>query len=180
MPLRDIALHLGRSLKSVQRRAYDHLGLSTFRRRVWTAEEDAIIRDSVEGRLAELAQRLGRRESEVSTRARRLGLQLRKPARFQSRRDGYIELRGRGGSRWAHIEVVEQRLGRKLVKPELVHHVNTIKSDNRSDNLWLCPDRASHLRAHRSLEYLLPQLLERGVVRFDHSEGVYRLCETDS
>lgn len=43
-----------------------------------------------------------------------------------------------------HILVVERSLGRQLVKPEVVHHLNGVKDDNRIENLLVLPDESSH------------------------------------
>lgn len=161
--VRDIARSLGREFRGIQHRAA-RLGLSKVVLRRWTTKEDDVIRAGIGERLAIVAARLGRRQSEVSTRAKYLGFSFRKPMRPDSKR--------------AHIRAMEKHLGRKVVRGENVHHVNGDHSYNRPDNLHLCANRASHMRAHHSLTALLPQLFERNVVYFDRREGVYRLCET--
>ncbi len=61
------------------------------------------------------------------------------------RKDGYVEIflkpdkRGESGRKYQleHIQKMEQKLGRKLTKNEVVHHKNGIKSDNNLRNLEL-------------------------------------------
>lgn len=43
-----------------------------------------------------------------------------------------------------HIVVVERALGRFLVWPENVHHVDGVRSNNRPSNLVVCPDLGYH------------------------------------
>lgn len=73
---------------------------------------------------------------------------------------------------------MELHLGRRLRESERVHHINGLKWDNRIENLFLCTHRSSHLRAHRSLEELLPVLVGSGIVIFNRVKGIYQLCET--
>lgn len=46
-----------------------------------------------------------------------------------------------------HVELAEQRLGRRLREDEVVHHKNEVKNDNRLDNLEVLT-RADHARLH--------------------------------
>lgn len=47
-----------------------------------------------------------------------------------------------------HRLVMEQTIGRLLTAREVVHHRNSIKTDNRPENLQLCASQAEHLRIH--------------------------------
>ena len=64
-------------------------------------------------------------------------------------------LRGRGnnksyrkvGQRHEHRAVAEQKLGRTLVKGEIVHHINGDKFDNRPENLEVMT-QSEHIKHH--------------------------------
>ena len=56
-----------------------------------------------------------------------------------------------------HRMVVARRIGRPLKRTEMVHHLNGVKDDNRSENLHLT-DWASHSREHRLIERELTEL----------------------
>jgi hypothetical protein len=45
--------------------------------------------------------------------------------------------------------VAEEKIGRRLKDEEVVHHINGDRHDNRSENLKVFPDSASHLHSHR-------------------------------
>lgn len=63
-------------------------------------------------------------------------------------RDGYTSLKMSDGSNVAeHIVIAERILKRPIGKNE-VHHVNYIKKDNRNENLVICQDRNYHKLLH--------------------------------
>lgn len=72
--------------------------------------------------------------------------------------NGYIRIfspkhpRQHKGFVYEHILEVEKKIGRFLRKKEMVHHLNEIKSDNRSENLYLCKDQREHSRIHAGWE----------------------------
>lgn len=49
-----------------------------------------------------------------------------------------------------HRFIMEEFLGRKLFKTEIIHHINGIKTDNRLENL-LIMNRKNHGQIYRSL-----------------------------
>lgn len=182
MSYRDIADHLGRSKISINHRT-QKLGLSKIPLRRWTEEEDQFIRDNYERGLEWLIQALGRNRNVVSARANELGFTFRRDAQMRVNKSYKCVRRQKNGERrvtWEHISVMEQSLGRELRKPECVHHINTVKTDNGIENLYLCRDRSHHKLVHSSLERLIPELLTRGVIRFNRDLGIYELCETSN
>jgi hypothetical protein len=50
--------------------------------------------------------------------------------------------------RHAHRVVAEQKLGRKLKKNEVVHHIDGNRRNNNPDNLMVFSSSADHMRYH--------------------------------
>jgi hypothetical protein len=55
------------------------------------------------------------------------------------------------GYAYEHRLVAEEKLGRRLKREEVIHHLNHDKSDNRPENIEVMPSRAHHHVEHRSV-----------------------------
>lgn len=175
---RRLAAKFGCSIQAVRHRRH-RLGLVRRSIRRFTAKEDALIRRlGGKVRLDHLAARLGRRVSVLWERARILGAATRRKWVLQhGYRARHVGPNGAQRTVWEHIAVMERQIGRKLRKPECVHHINHDKLDNRPENLYLCNDRGHHSRVHSSIDLLVRRLMDRGIVRFNRRKGIYELAK---
>ena len=62
---------------------------------------------------------------------------------------GYSFIKEKGKWKREHVVVMEQSLGRRLIKGEIVHHIDGDKLNNSIDNLILT-NRSEHQRLHHS------------------------------
>lgn len=74
---------------------------------------------------------------------------------------GYVEYtRGPNKGRSVHVVTMEERLGRRIRRDEVVHHIDGIRSNNDINNLALMT-RAAHTRLHRREDSLAGKIRER-------------------
>jgi hypothetical protein len=71
-----------------------------------------------------------------------------------------------------HTLVAEQSIGRKLIKGEVVHHIDGDKGNNIQTNLLVCSIK-EHNRIHGQLEALAMLLLQEGQIKFCHECRLY-------
>jgi hypothetical protein len=174
MPNGELAQLLGRGIIQVRKRAAK-LGVSSPARR-WTKEEDASIK-SLRGNvpLVVAAEKLGRSTTEVSTRSKKLGFGKWRVS--SGRHAGRLIIGFKSGKPvYQHRDVVEKHIGRALKSDEIVHHINFDKDDNSLANLHVFGGRAAHRTAHMSFENVVPILMQKGILTFDRSTGLYALC----
>lgn len=144
----------------------------------WTAEEDIEIREAIaNGQPATpLAQKLKRRLSEVSSRARHLGLSFRKAKGRKEAYRGYKVIGHENGERvFEHVRKIEESIGRRIHRGESVHHINCNKLDNHLDNLHLCKSIKEHRSIHHSLNSLAEKLIPADAIQFNRKDEKYEL-----
>jgi len=71
-----------------------------------------------------------------------------------------------------HILVAEEKYGRPINKPEVIHHANLNRLDNDPTNLHLFKNNQEHQLAHAQLDSLVSQLIDAGIIKFDNGEYV--------
>lgn len=126
----------------------------------------------------------------LGRRLKKLGVKIRKDAgenhhNWKGGRiikgDGYVGIWKPGhkkadnqGYVYEHTLIIESQIQRNLNKDEEVHHINLNKQDNNINNLCLCTHK-THLKIHRSMEKLIPVLLEKDIIYFDNESNEYKI-----
>lgn len=72
-----------------------------------------------------------------------------------------------------HIENAENKIGRKIIKGEIVHHINGDKKNNNFNNLYVCKNKKEHRLLHDNLEKMAMELVKLGVIKFDENNIKY-------
>ena len=70
-------------------------------------------------------------------------------------KSGYLMIQKSGVTKAEHRWVMEEHLGRKLQRTEIVHHINEDKLDNRIENLEIM-NVSEHLKLHKTGKYHNP------------------------
>jgi DNA-directed RNA polymerase subunit RPC12/RpoP len=74
------------------------------------------------------------------------------------------------GDMLEHRLIMENIIGRRLKKKEIVHHIDENRKNNKKKNLYLCKNRIHHSNIHVSFWKLLPELLERKIIVFKNGQ----------
>lgn len=88
----------------------------------------------------------------------------------------YAFVRIHGKTKRYHVFVIENLIGRKITRDECVHHIDGDTINNKINNLCLMTN-SEHAKCHRSIEYRVAELYDRGVVSFNKKEGQYFIAE---
>ena len=145
-------------------------------RDIWTSEDERLLRRNLDRKLAKIYDLFpGRSHSSVSAKAQALGRRRHKNKGFSVNKQGYRFLYDDGTPILEHHKVMEESLGRKIRRGEIVHHINRDRGDNRLENLVLFSSNGEHMKAEYSYLQLVPKLLERGIIQYDRSTHEYHL-----
>ncbi len=74
---------------------------------------------------------------------------------------------------YEHVLVMEKKLGRLIIKGEIIHHIDGNRGNNEIENLFLCKDTGTHTNIHRSIEEVGLQLFRLGFIKFDKAIRSY-------
>lgn len=128
----------------------------------------------------------------IGIKLKKLGVTIRKDAGENhhnwkggiiNKGDGYIGIwkpehprADMQGYVYEHTLIMEQKLKREILKEEEIHHINLNKKDNGINNLCLCSHK-EHLKIHRSIEKIIPCLLNKKIIYFDKGKKEYKVSK---
>jgi hypothetical protein len=106
-------------------------------RKIWTKVEDKFLRDFYFQRGVKFCSKeLGRSAGSIAHRVSRLGLNRRGTSFLRAQiNNGYVVIQGNYVRAFLHILLGEMKIGRKLHKGEIVHHIDGDITNNSIDNL---------------------------------------------
>ena len=72
-----------------------------------------------------------------------------------------------------HVRIMEAHIGRFLAKGEVVHHIDTIKTNNEINNLYLCKSKSEHAAIHAKLRAFSRDGIDISCLSFANGEYIY-------
>ena len=75
---------------------------------------------------------------------------------------------------YSHRLNMEKEIGRKLLKTEIVHHLDCDKTNDDINNLLIC-SASEHKLLHIQLEHISRELYRQGLIKFDFESRQYVL-----
>ena len=183
MLVSEIAEHFGVSTKAargkIERLGLDLRSLKRQLAAVWNEDDIDYLKENwLYKQDAEIAVHLGLERGftkEVVFRKRKtLGL-MGKSKRIRSEKNtGYKYHIEYDKKVYSHRLNMEKALGRKLLKTEIVHHIDCDKTNDDINNLLLCSS-SEHKLLHMQLEHIARELYQQGLVTFDFESRQYVL-----
>lgn len=85
-----------------------------------------------------------------------------------------------GGYVLEHRKVMQDHLGRKLKRGELIHHINGDTTNNSIENLFLCENMSHHKKLHAKIEDVAFQLMSMGYIVFNRDTEEYKIAPSVS
>jgi hypothetical protein len=89
--------------------------------------------------------------------------------------DGYVEIKIAGKWMLKHRHVMKQKLGRRLLPKEVVHHRDEERSNNEEKNLILCESAGRHVQQYHP-EALKKLLAFKKAMGRRYQQHVYCKC----
>lgn len=93
--------------------------------------------------------------------------------------NGYTRITRNGKRMLEHVAIMEDHLGRKMNKGELIHHIDMDKNNNHLSNLRVFSSKSEHVSCHNAMEHCGYALLNKSVW-FDWEKKQYVLEKTKS
>ena len=183
MLVSEIAEHFGVSTKAargkIERLGLDLRSLKRQLAAVWNEDDIDYLKENwLYKQDAEIAVHLwlerGFTKEVVFRKRKTLGL-MGKSKRIRSEKNtGYKYHIEYDKKVYSHRLNMEKALGRKLLKTEIVHHIDCDKTNDDINNLLLC-SASEHKLLHMQLEHIARELYQQGLVTFDFESRQYVL-----
>lgn len=94
---------------------------------------------------------------------------------FSVAKNNYVLIRTKGKLIPEYRHVIEKKLGRKLLKGEVVHHIDGCRFNNKISNLIVTKKAKIHFKVHMSMQEIFYILVRLKVIKFNRKKLEYYL-----